>query len=199
MRRVSRAIVVAAVLLAVTVAVVACRRGQSDVAASEMPEYTPTATIKDLMQGLIDPAADEVWLSVTTVMSQAGTVETRPQNDEDWAKVRHGAIKLMEASNLLIVPGRKVARPGEKSEFPGIELEPTEMEGLIDKDLSGWRARAKALHEAGLAALKAADARDPDKVFEIGEQIEEACESCHSKYWYPNEKIPPPLRLPSGQ
>jgi cytochrome c556 len=197
MRGVSRAILAAAVLLVVTVAVVACRRGQSDVSARELPEYTPTATIKDLMQGLIDPAADEVWLSVTTVMSQTGTVETVPKTDEDWAKVRHGAIKLMEASNLLIVPGRKVARPGEKSEFPGIELEPTEMEALIDKDLPGWRAHAKALHDAGLAALKAADARDPDKVFELGEQIEEACESCHSKYWYPNEKIPPPLRLPT--
>jgi hypothetical protein len=169
------------------------------VAASEMPEYTPTATIKDLMQGLIDPAADEVWLSVTTVMSQAGTVETRPQTDDDWAKVRHGAIKLVEASNLLIVPGRKVAKPGEKSEAPGVELEPSEMDVLINKDIPGWRARAKALHEAGLEALKAADAKDPDKVFEIGEQIEEACENCHRNYWYPNEKIPPPLRLPSGQ
>ena len=192
-----RAIVAAAVLLAVTVGVISCRRGQSDVSARELPEYTPSATIKDLMQGLVDPAADEVWLSVTTVMSQTGTVETVPKTDEDWAKVRHGAIKLAEASNLLIVPGRHVARPGEKSEAPGVELEPSEMEALINKDIPGWRARAKALHEAGLAALKAADARDPEKVFEIGEQIEEACESCHSKYWYPNEKIPPPLRLPT--
>jgi cytochrome c556 len=197
MHGVWRGIVVAAVVLVVTVAVVSCRRGQSDVSARELPEYTPSATVKDLMQGIIDPAADEVWLSVTTVMSQTGTVETVPKTDEDWAKVRHGAIKLTEASNLLIIPGRHVARPGEKSEAPGVELEPSEMEVLINKDLPGWRARAKALHDAGMAALKAADARDPEKVFEIGEQIEEACESCHSKYWYPNEKIPPPLRLPT--
>jgi len=198
MRGVSGAIVAAAVLLAVTIGMVSCRRGQSDVSARELPEYTPTATIKDLMQSLVDPSADEVWLSVTTVMSGAGTVETVPKTDEDWAKVRHGAIKLLEASNLLIVPGRHVARAGEKSEAPGVELEPSEMEVLINKDIPGWRNRAKALKEAGLAALKAADARDPEKVFEVGEQIEEACENCHRNYWYPNEKIPPPLRLPSA-
>ena len=112
--------------------------------------------------GIVDPSADAVWLSVTTVMSQTGTVETVPRTDEDWARVRPGAIALIEASNLLIVPGRKVARPGEKSEAPGVELEPAEMEVLINKDLSGWRARAKALHEAGLATLQAVDARDPE-------------------------------------
>ena len=155
------------------------------------PEYFPTATVKDLMQSVVDPSADVVWLSVTTVQSAKGTVETAPHTDEEWTKVRHGAIALTEAANLLMVPGRHVARPGEKSETPGIELEPSEMEVLITKDLNAWHKRAKALHEAGLAALQAIDARDAQKVFEVGEQIERACEGCHSQYWYPNEKIPP--------
>jgi redox-regulated HSP33 family molecular chaperone len=41
-----------------------------------------------------------------------------------------------------------------------------------------------------VAVLQAIDAKDSQKVFEIGEQIEVACESCHRQYWYPNEKIP---------
>jgi len=147
------------------------------------------------MQAVIDPNADVVWLAVTTVQSAEGTVETRPTTDEEWTKVRHGAIALMEAANLLMVPGRHVARPGEKSETPGVELEPSEMEELINKDLASWRKRALGLHDAALAALQAIDARDADKLFEIGEQIELACEACHSQYWYPNEKIPP---LPSS-
>src|SRR5262245_50916298 len=155
------------------------------------PEYTPTATIKDIMQSVVDPNADVVWLSVTTVQSSKGTVETAPKTDEEWTKVRHGAIALTEAANLLIVPGRHVARPGEKSETPGVELEPSEMEALINKDIPAFRMRAKALHEAGLAALQAVDAKDAQKVFEVGEQIEQACENCHKQYWYPNEKIAP--------
>src|SRR5262245_4589407 len=196
MHGVSRGVVGIAALLVVTVAVTGCQQKESTVSAREAPEYTASATIKDLMQAVVDPSADDVWLSVTTVASKAGTVETVPKTDEDWARVRHGAIRLVEASNLLIIPGRHVARPGEKSEAPGVELEPNEMEALILKDIPGWRNRAKALHEAGLAALKAADAKDPHGIFEVGEQIEEACENCHRNYWYPNEKIPPP---PSGQ
>jgi hypothetical protein len=160
-------------------------------AAPPPPDYVPTATVKDLMQSVVDPNADVVWLAVTTVQSAKGTLETRPKNDEEWTKVRHGAIALTEASNLLMVPGRHVARAGEKSDTPGVELEPSEMEALINKDLAAWRKRAHGLHEAGVAAIQAIDAKDADKLFEVGEQIERACESCHSQYWYPNEKIPP--------
>jgi hypothetical protein len=159
--------------------------------APAQPEYAPTATIKDIMLSIVDPSADVVWLSVTTVQSSAGTVDTAPKNDEEWKKVRQGAIALTEASNLLMMPGRHVARPGEKSETPGVELEPSEMEELINKDRGAWVMRATKLHEAGLAVLQAIDAKDSQKVFEVGEQIEQACENCHRQYWYPNEQIPP--------
>jgi redox-regulated HSP33 family molecular chaperone len=58
--------------------------------------------------------------------------------------------------------------------------------------------RARNLHDAGVAVLSAIDARDSQKVFEIGEQIEVACESCHRQYWYPNEKIPEIPSSPSA-
>jgi hypothetical protein len=185
------------VLLASLVLIGACHKPAETTAAAPAaaapppPEYVPTATVKDLMQSVVDPNADVVWLAVTTVQTAKGTLETRPKNDEEWTKVRHGAIALTEASNLLMVPGRHVARPGEKSDTPGVELEPSEMEALITKDLGAWRKRAHGLHEAGVAALQAIDAKDADKLFEVGEQIERACEGCHSQYWYPNEKIPP--------
>jgi len=159
--------------------------------AISAPEYTPTATIKDIMQSVVDPNADVVWLSVTTVQSSKGTIDSAPKTDEEWTKVRHGAIALMEAANLLIVPGRHVARPGEKSETPGVELEPSEMEALILKDVPAFRMRAKALHDAAYNALQAVDNKNAQKVFEVGEEIEQACENCHKQYWYPNEKIPP--------
>jgi cytochrome c556 len=158
--------------------------------APPQPQYMPTATIKDLMLSVIDGAADVVWLSVTTVVDEKGMLETKPITDEDWTKVRHGAITLMEAANLLMIPGRRVARPGEKSETPGVELEPEEMDALIAKDRAAWNARAKALHDVVEQVVKAVDAKDAEKVFELGEQIELACEGCHKQYWYPNEVIP---------
>jgi hypothetical protein len=154
------------------------------------PNYQPTSTIKELMLNVLDPAADVVWLSVTTIVDNKGLVETKPQNDDDWTRVRQGAVTLMESANLLMMPGRRVARPGEKSETPGVELEPEEMDALIAKDRPAWDARAKALHDVMTDVIKAIDAKDSDKVFELGEQIEVTCEGCHKAYWYPNEVIP---------
>jgi hypothetical protein len=171
-------------------AAVACSKREPVPAASDVPQYQPAATIKDLMLSMIDPAADQVWNAVTTVQTAKGTEETVPKTAEDWLKVRHGAVTLSEAANLLMMPGRKVALPHEKSETPGVELEPAEMEANIAKDRAAFNKRAQALHDAGMAAVAAADAKDAQKLFEVGETIEHACEGCHSAYWYPNEKIP---------
>src|SRR5690242_12690550 len=181
-------------LAALCVTAAACSSSKSEPApapAADTPPYEAAATIKDIMQSIVDPSADLVWNAVTTVQTAKGTEENAPKTPEDWLKVRHGAVGMAEAANLLMMPGRHVAQPHEKSETPGVELEPAEMEVLINKDRASFYQRAKALHEAGLAAVAAADAKDAQKLFEVGEQIEQACENCHSHYWYPNEKIPP--------
>ena len=155
-----------------------------------IPDYRPTATVKDLMQSIIDESADVVWLAVMEVHTETGIEETRPRNDEDWNRARFGALALAESANLLLMPGRRVARPGEKSETPGVELEPEEMDVLIAEDLDGWNRRVLALHDAATRALAAIEAQDADALFMIGEEIELACEGCHSTYWYPNEVLP---------
>ncbi len=166
----------------------ACRGRQQE---PQQPEYTPTATIKDLMVSIVDPAADVVWTSVVTVVSEKGIEEQVPQTDEDWLNVRGGAIRLAEAANLLMMPGRRVARPGEKSETPGVELEPEEIETNINKDRETWNRMAKALHDATLVALQAIERKDPEAIVDAGDGMEMACESCHSHYWYPDQPLPP--------
>ena len=186
--RAPRILLAASTALAASLVATACQTAAPPAPAG--PTYMPTSTIKELMLSVIDPSADVVWLSVMAVMNEKGLIETKPITDEDWLKVRHGAVTLMEAANLLMVPGRRVAKPGEKSETPGVELEPEEMDALIAKNRPAWEARAKALHDIVEKVIVAIDAKDSDKVFELGEQIEVACESCHKQYWYPNEVIP---------
>ena len=187
-------------ILVVCAAVAAgsCQSKQPEPAApaAEQPPYTTTATVKDIMLHIIDPAGDMVWDSVSTVIDKGGIHETAPKSDEEWFKVRSGLIMMIEGSNLLMVPGRKVARPGEKSETPGVELEPSEMDELIAKDRKAWYERAKALHDIATSVLPIVDAKDAQKLFDVGEDIDKACENCHRQYWYPNEKIP---ELPSSQ
>jgi hypothetical protein len=185
MRMFALVAVVCSVLIAVS-----CQTKPAEPAAPAQPSYTTTATIKDIMLHIVDPAGDMVWDSVSTVIDKGGLHETAPKTDEDWGKVRNGVITLIEASNLLMIPGRAMARPGEKSVAPGVELEPAEMEELVKKDPAGWQQRARALHDISVDVLKVVDAKDVQKLFDIGEDLDKACENCHRQYWYPNEKIP---------
>ena len=81
-------------------------------------EFRTTATIKDIMDSVVDPSADYLWESVATIVTKKGTEERRPRTDMEWQEVRRRAIALIEATNLLIMDGRQVAKPGEKSENP---------------------------------------------------------------------------------
>ena len=164
--------------------------GEPAAPAADQPPYTTTATVKDIMLHIVDPAGDMVWDSVATVIDKGGLHETAPKTDEEWFKVRSGLIMLIEGSNLLMMPGRKVARPGEKSDTPGVELEPSEMDELIAKDRAAWYQRAKALHDVAQSVLEVVEKKDAQKLFDVGEDIDRACENCHRQYWYPNEKIP---------
>jgi hypothetical protein len=133
--------------------------------AEPLPGFRPTSTIKDVMLSVIDPSADAVWLSVATIVDLDGIHEDFPETDEDWAEVRTHAIKIIEGSNLLLIPGRMVAEPGAISEFPGIELEPEEIQELIDQDPAMWVELAHGLHDMASDTLAAIEARNLLVVF----------------------------------
>jgi hypothetical protein len=142
------------------------------------------------MDSMVDPGADYIWDAVETVVSANGVEEKAPHTDEEWRDVRRHAIMLMEATNLLQIPGRHVARPGEKAEDPKVELAPEQIEDMINKDRAAWIKYAHGLHDATMEAFKAIEAKDKDKLLDVGNAIDEACEKCHLQYWYPNEKKP---------
>ncbi|MEP7310870.1 MAG: hypothetical protein ABJA98_35685 [Acidobacteriota bacterium] len=164
--------------------VVACSKTQAPPPSS----FRPTSTIKDLMDSMVDPSADALWESVATIVSAAGTEERQPKTPEEWANVRRRAITLIEATNLLIMEGRHVAKPGEKAENEEVELGPEEIEKLINEDRTTWIKNAYALNDATMIALKAIDAKSASGLLDAGEGIDTACENCHLKYWYPLSK-----------
>jgi formate-dependent nitrite reductase cytochrome c552 subunit len=44
------------------------------------------------------------------------------------------------------------------------------------------------LREAAIDSLKIIKARDAQGLFDVGDKIDKACESCHLEYWYPGDK-----------
>jgi hypothetical protein len=162
-------------------------------------QFRPTATVKDIMTSVIDPEADVLWNSVATIVSLTGTEEREPKSDEEWAAVRQSAVQLVEATNLLRIPGRLVAKPGEKSENPRIELQPETIQRMIAEDPATWSRLVDALHDAAVPALRAVEAKNAKGLFDAGEHMERACEACHQQYWYPPKEASAWRHEPGGR
>jgi Cytochrome C' len=152
------------------------------------PVLEHTATIKDIMDSMVDPSGDFLFESVQEIADENGIREKAPQTDEEWEEVRHRAFILVEAPNLIIMEGRVVAHPNEKSKNPDVELQPEQIQKLVDGDRPSFIRRARKLQDAATMALKAADAKDKDALFKAIDSVDKACENCHLHYWYPNDK-----------
>ena len=126
-------------------------------AAPPASAVRPVLSLKQLMEWVIDPAADAVWDSVKTIITEQGTRETAPQTQEQWDAVRNGAAMLIESSNLLMTQTRA-------------------------RDQGEWIAAARRLAETAAKALKAAESKDAAAVFAAGGEIYDACSACHRRY-----------------
>ena len=146
----------------------------------------PVATIREVMNSVIDPSVDVVWNAVGSVVDDGKLTDRAPATDEEWAEVRRHALIVSEAANLLVMHDRPVAHPGAPSLAPGVELTPEEIRALIDKNPDGWNLYARELQDSLTPALAAIDKKDPVALFEAGERIDATCENCHSTFWYPS-------------
>ena len=174
--------VVLALIASLSFAVAQQKTGKAN---AELTQGRNLSTIRDLMDSIIDPSADVVWGAVGSVVDQDGVHDTFPKTQEEWLNVRRGAIRIIEGSNLLMMPGREAAPPGSKSEAPGVELEPPEITALIKKNRRSFDAFARTLQALGIEAVRAIEAQDTAALLEIGGRIQDACEGCHQVFWYP--------------
>lgn len=136
-------------------------------AACEKPRSVPQPTsarfdtsldMAEFMGHVVDPAAFGFWKGSGTEETTAGTRELAPTTDEGWEALETSAAVLIEAGNMLQLPGR-----------------PRDPEGNWNKyaqDLSLRAAEGKA------AAFK----HDKQAVFETGARIFQVCEACHAEY-----------------
>jgi hypothetical protein len=167
---------------AILVALDAC------VSKSQAP-LQPSASLQELMQDVIDPSADGVWNSVETIISESGETTHQPHTPEEWAEVRRAAITLSEGANLLVIEHRRVGVKPFPAEASGA-LDSAQIQTLIDEERVAFNGFAVALREAARTSLAAIDARDPMQLLDAGGAIDQICEGCHLRFWYPHQVIP---------
>ena len=153
-------------------------------------EMKAVVSVKEFMRYTIDPISDNIFDAVTYEATKKGVVETVPKTDEDWEKVKIGAVTLAEAIYLLKLP-RPWTPPGDVNNSTGPnppELSPTQIQAKLDADPVLWDAKIEALRNVALSVIDIADKRDAKELFEIGETLDKACENCHLEYWYPGDR-----------
>ena len=124
---------------------------------ADPPPFKPLADNKLLMTAMVDPNADLVWDAVKTIDTKEGTQEIRPRNEEEWTAVRNAAVTLAESGNLMMMVPR--ARDGGE-----------------------WMTLSQRLIDTSESAIRAAEAKNAERLFTVGGDIYEACSACHQKY-----------------
>ena len=159
-------------------------------AAAAAPQFRATSTIREVMQSMVAPSAQGLWDSVGRVSDAKGTRDLEPRTDEEWAAVRRHAISLVETTNLLLIPGRHVAKEGQQTlkaedAVPGSEMPPSEIEKRINQNWGAWTTMVGNLHGSAASMLDAVDKKDVARLESLGSDLDGVCESCHLVFWYP--------------
>lgn len=147
----------------------------------------PDTAVQDIMNNLMAPALDEAFLLPDILTDPAAAKAAGPGDVEAaWARVRHGAITLTEIPNLVVIPGRKITKPGGSvsGESSGGYLHPAEIEARFRDHRPELLKAAQNLQEAGLVAQAAVARRDAKALVDLGVDIEVVCEGCHKQFWY---------------
>src|SRR3546814_6986504 len=63
-------------------------------------------SVRDVMRHIVNPAAETYWSHTGVIDSEAGADDRTPTADADWKVTIDAAAQVMEAGNLLMLPGR---------------------------------------------------------------------------------------------
>ena len=119
--------------------------------------YNTTLNAQEIMTLVLEPAADILWDSGGWVLDASGYEELYPTTDEGWDYVRAQAAIVVEAGNMLALPGRA-------------------------EDNDAWMIYAEGLSEAGILAMDAAATQNEEDFFQAGAQLYSVCTACHQGY-----------------
>ena len=124
---------------------------------SGAPNYNTTLNVQEVMALVLEPASDILWDSGGWVLDASGYEELYPTTDEGWDYVLAQAAIVVEAGNMLALPGRA-------------------------EDNDAWMVYSKGLSEAGVLAMEAAASHNEDDFFQAGAQLYSVCTACHQAY-----------------
>jgi len=147
---------------------------QTASAQPAMPTIEVQSDLLQLMRGIFYPASNVVFAPQN---DNPADLKIAPGNDPSmatdplvstfggWQAVENAALALTEATNLLLIPGRKCAN------------------GLpVPMNNPDWPKFVQELRDAGMKAYQAAQSKNQDKMVDVADTMTKACAGCHRKW-----------------
>ena len=146
-------------LLLASSAVLLLGAAQAPASVVQMPPGTPDTPVRQLMRGMVNPAAELYWKAAGEVDTEEGAQKRAPGPEDiaRWKAAAQAGATLQKAGELLA-----------KAPYA--------------RDEGDWVKFSKQLTSAGVQAEAAAKARSEEKTFEAGSAVYDACYVCHGKY-----------------
>jgi len=120
------------------------------------PYYT-SLPMSEFMGHVMQYAGDGIWKRQGYVIDKDGERSLFPKNDQEWEDAESASLALAEMTNVLLIPGRRIAEPA-------------------------WDQAVEGVRKVALAAAAAAEKQDADAFFKAGGELDEACDACHVRY-----------------
>ena len=140
----------------------------------EGPEYHAYADLARMMQAIPFPASNIIFdagiedpeVALKKAEAESGGAPSYAAVYGGWTEVENAALALQETANLLKVPGR-LCRNGKP----------------VPNDQEDFKMFTDRLADAGMAAYRAAQAKDVDALgVDVGGAVSDACAACHEVY-----------------
>jgi cytochrome c556 len=149
------------------------------------------ADVHDLMKNVVAVQTQVIWDVSNAAQDDQGNPDASKMTAADWNKIVAAAGKVKQASQTLAQADHVIAAaPGVKIEGEGNEgvAGAQQVQAAIDKNPAEFRTRSQALATSMDQIVAAAKAKNAAKVFEVSGVLDQVCEDCHQRFWYPGQK-----------
>lgn len=150
----------------------------------------PEVFLLPLMKGTVAPQAQILWDVGNKALDDEGNASSAKLTSEDWTKLSVAAQKMkLAATSIANAPKIIVTPAGMKLQDEGAPGQATakQIQAFIDANPKDFADHARALVDVSDGFIKAAASKDAKILGDASARLDEVCEACHVKYWYPDQ------------
>jgi len=153
-------------------------------AAAALAQTPPPLDVRATMQGRVNPAVLAIWGIGNHAMNDDGALDPARLDDGEWTELAAQAAQLAAAGRDMAAAQALSAAAPANAEVADGEVTMAHVQGLLNRDLPGFRQRAAEMEAHANQLAAAATARDPAATNALIGEIDAVCESCHAQFWY---------------